>query len=449
MRFVNRRNAHRLLALLRQRARALVHRPRVQGAVPPMYPGALRIGEAEEEAAVAAVREVLRSKKLFRYYGPSREIFQRSRVRDLERALGERLDATHVLAVNSGTSALACTLAALGIGPGDEVIVPAYTWVSTASSVAAMGAVPVIAEVDHSLTLDVADARKRISPHTRAIIAVHMRGAPAALDALQTLCREHRLSLIEDVAQAFGGSFHGKSLGTIGDLGACSFQMSKILTAGEGGLVVARTRDAWLRAAMYHDSAACPHLGVAMDDWIAGVNLRMSELHAAVLLAQAARLDALLAAMRAHKARLKAIVGTAVDARGGRWRHLHDAEGDTATALIFFLPEARSAAAVVAALGDDNVPASRLYHDLAYLPHDHVDLHAAPAWTPILAGRSWSRSAAPWRDHPRRLAYTADSWPATIDLLRRAVHVDVSPDLAPAQVEQIGEAIVRAVERCT
>jgi dTDP-4-amino-4,6-dideoxygalactose transaminase len=447
MTVLNRRTAHAIAGALRRRLRRLVRPPRVPGAVAPMFPGGLRLGAEEEEAAVAAVREVIRSKNLFRHYGPTRRPFEQSKARELERAFVRELDVPHALAVNSGTSALVCALAALDIGPGDEVIVPAYTWVSTASSVLAVGAVPIIAEIDASLTLDPDDVRRRISPHTRAISAVHMRGAPANLDALAGICRDHGLRLLEDVAQAAGGSYGGRRLGSIGDAGAFSFQMSKILTAGEGGLVVTRDRTIHRRAAMYHDSAICPHMGVALDEWLAGLNLRMSELHAAILLVQISRLDAILAAMRERKARLKAMIGEALARRGATLRTIHDAQGDTGSALVFFVPDARRTAPLVTALADDGVPASRLYLDLAYLPHDHVDLHAATAWAPILQQRSWSRAGEPWRSHPRRIDYAGETWPATIDLLRRAVHVDVSPELDARQTDAVGAAIVAAVER--
>jgi dTDP-4-amino-4,6-dideoxygalactose transaminase len=413
-----------------------------------MFPGGLRLDTDEEEAAVAAVREVMRSKRLFRYHGAKFDPLRTPRVDALEHAFAERLDVPHTLAVNSGTSALVCALAALDIGPGDEVVVPAYTWVSTASAVIAVGAVPVIAEVDDSLTLDPADVRRKLSPQTRAIIPVHMRGAPARLDEIERLARESGLHLIEDVAQAAGASFAGRPLGSIGDAGAFSFQMSKMLTAGEGGLVTMRDRCVYQRALMYNDSAICAHAGVSMEEWIAGVNLRMSELQAAVLLVQLARLESLVADTRARKARLKALVREPLEERGVRFRTIHDPDGETSIALIFFLPDATRVADLVAMLGDDNVPATRLYHDLESLPRDHVDLHVATAWSSVLARRSWSRSGEPWRGHPRSVEYSADMWPATTDLLRRAVHIDVSPELTEKQVDEIGNAIVQAVERC-
>jgi 8-amino-3,8-dideoxy-alpha-D-manno-octulosonate transaminase len=444
---LNRRMLEKILELARRRARWVLRPPTVRGAIPRMYPGAMRLGNEEEEAAVEAVRAVVRSKKLFRYVGPSPNPFQQSRVRDFERAFAARAGTKQALAVNSGTSALVCALVGLGIGPGDEVIVPAFTWVSTASAVVAVGAVPIIAEVDDSLTLDPADVARRITPYTRAMIAVHMRGAPARLDALIDLARRNGIFVVEDVAQALGGEFRGRMLGSIGDAGAYSFQLSKTLTAGEGGLLVTADAKTHRRAFMYHDSAVCMHAGVTGDEWLAGVNLRMSEVHAAILAVQLTRLDGLLADMRARKARVKGAIRAPLERRGVKMRTIHDDAGDAATALVFFLPDAARVQAVVKALGDENVPASRLYQDLAYLPHDHVDLHVYTSWAPILEKRAWSPSGEPWRRHPREISYPADMCPATLDLLRRAVHVDVSPDLSPEQAEQMGAAIAAIVER--
>lgn len=447
MRVYSRHFWEKVLDLSRRRARWLVRPPQVRGAVPRMYPGALRLGDEEEEAAVAAVREVIRSKKLFRYIGTSVNPLQRSHVREFERAFALRAGAEHALAVNSGGSALVCALVGLGIGPGDEVIVPGYTWVSTASAVIAVGAVPIIAEVDDSLNLDPLDVARRITPQTRAIIAVHMRGAPAQLDELTQLARRHRVFLVEDVAQALGGEFRGRMLGSIGDAGTYSFQMSKILTAGEGGLVVTSDTNTYRRAFMYHDSAACVHAGVTSEEWLAGVNLRMSELHAAVLMVQWTRLDGLLADMRARKARIKDAIRAPLASRGVKLRTVHDEAGDAATALVFFLPDASRVQAVVKALGDENVPATRLYQDLELLPHDHIDLHVYTAWAPILQKRAWSPAGEPWRHHPREVSYAPDMCPATLDLLRRAVHIDVSPDMSPVQAEQMSAAIATTVER--
>jgi dTDP-4-amino-4,6-dideoxygalactose transaminase len=410
-----------------------------------MLPGGLRMDEREEEAAVEAVRDVMRSKRLFRYYGVSPNPLQASKVRRLEESFARRMGTGHALAVNSGTSALVSGLAGLGVGPGDEVIVPAFTWFSTASSVLAVGAVPVVAEVDDSLTLDPADVEAKLSPHTRAIIAVHMRGAPAPMDRLMQLARERDLALIEDAAQAVGGGFRGRPLGAIGDVGAYSFQMSKILTAGEGGMVTTNDPGVHRRSAMFSDATAGPEQGITSEEWLGGLSLRMSELHAAVLLVQLDRLDGLVADMRARKSRLKRMLADTLPGKGVSFRTLHDPDGDTAIALIFFLPDAGRIKQVVSALADEKIPASRLYHDVEHL--DYVDLHAYPAWTPLLRKRTWSTQGGPWRWHPGEVTYPPEACPTTIGLLRRAVHIDVSPELSDELVEQMGAEITRVVER--
>jgi 8-amino-3,8-dideoxy-alpha-D-manno-octulosonate transaminase len=410
-----------------------------------MFPGALRMDEKEEEAAVAAVREVMRSKRLFRFFGVSPNPFQSSKVFEFERAFAAHMGATHGLAVNSGTSALICALIGLGIGPEDEVIVPAYTWFSTVSAVVAVGAVPVIADIDDSLTLDPVDVKRKISPYTRAIIAVHMRGAPAGMDRLMALASEQNLLLLEDAAQAVGASFQGRAVGSIGHAGAYSFHLSKILTAGEGGMVTTNDRTVYRRAAMYHDSAVCPHMGIPLEEWLPGVNLRMSELHAAVALIQLHRLDSIVQDMRERKARLKEAVSEDLTKKGVALRTIHDPEGDASIALIFFLPEKSRVKGFISALADENIPASPLYQEMKYLPHDHIDLHVFPAWTPILRKRAWSDRGGPWRRHPREIDYSETVCPKTMDFLRRAVHIDISPELDALQEEQMADGILKVV----
>jgi dTDP-4-amino-4,6-dideoxygalactose transaminase len=407
----------------------------------------VRLGEPEQEAAAEAAREVIRSKRLYRAGGVSTKVLEHSQVAEFERSFARRMGAEHALAVNSGTSALVCGLAALGIGPGDEVIVPAYTWVSTAGAVVAVGAVPVIAEVDDSLNIDPEDASAKITPQTRAVIPVHMRGAPARMDALMELAGERGLRVLEDAAQAVGGSFRGRRLGTIGDAGAYSFGQHKIVTAGEGGMLVSGDAAVHRRATMYSDSACPPNAGVTADEWLPGLNLRMSELHGAVLSVQLDRLDALIADMRSRKGRLRELVAGKLEARGVRLRTINDPEGDASIALIFFLPDHGRTEEVVSALADEGVPASRLYLEMRDLPHDYIDLHAYPAWAPILRKRTWTAEGGPWRWHPGPVEYGADDCPVTMDLLRRAVQVAISPELTAAQVEQMGAAIPAVVEK--
>src|SRR5215213_3251165 len=220
--------------------------PAVTSPLPRMYPGGMRIGREEEEA----VLEVLRSKRLFRYYGPTPGP---SKVAELEEAFAAVIGVTHAAAVSSGSAALMCALAGLGVGPGDEVIVPAYTWIASASAVVAMGAVPILAEVDESLTLDPADVRRKITPSTKAIIPVHMRGAPSQMDELMAIAREHKLPVLEDADQADAATYRGQRLASVGDVGAFSQNFNTILTCAEGSMVTTDDDGVLRRILMYND----------------------------------------------------------------------------------------------------------------------------------------------------------------------------------------------------
>jgi 8-amino-3,8-dideoxy-alpha-D-manno-octulosonate transaminase len=223
--------------------------------------------------------------------------------------------------------------------------------------------------------------------------------------------------------------------------------MSKVLTAGEGGMVTTSDQGIAERAAMFHDAAAGRQMRLPPDEWLPGLNLRMSELHAAVLLVQLDRLDGLVTGMRARRRRLEQLTVDRLCAKGVRFRTVNDPDGDTSIALIFFLPGTDRTKRVVAALADENIPAAELYRDPKHAPPGEVDLHAYPAWAPLLGKRIWSRDGGPWRWHPRSVEYDEAACPATLDLLRRAVHVDVSPELSDEQVEQMGAAIAGVVER--
>ncbi len=402
--------------------------PSLSSPLPPMYPGGLRIDEEEEQA----VLEVLRSRRLFRYYGPSPGP---SKVAALEKAYSEYAGVRHCVAVTSGTAALICALVGLGIGPGDEVIVPAYTWMATASAVVAVGAVPILAEVDASLTLDPGALRRKISPYTRAVIPVHMRGAPCRMREILAVAREHGLKVLEDAAQANGASFGQAKVGSMGDAGAFSLQFNKIITSGEGGLVTTNDDSVEERILMYKDVVGGQRNNLPPERILMGVNYRMPELLGAVALVQLRRLDRLLGDMRYRKQTLKSNIAPALDRRGGQFRTINDAEGDAAVALIFYLPEAASAQRVAAALEAEGVGAMVLYSP------ENVDYHVYAHWAPIMNRRTWSEAASPWKNHGRDITYSIDTCPRTLDLLSRAVHIDVSPDLTNTQVEEMTEAI--------
>ena len=407
--------------------------PAIRHPMPPMYPGGMRIDEEEEQA----VLEVIRSKRLFRYYGPNPGP---SKVEEFEKAFAQFMGAKYAVAVTSGTAALICGLVGLGVGPGDEVILPAYTWIASASAVVAVGAVPVMAEVDESLTLDPADLEKKITPYTKAVIPVHMRGAPCRMDLIMEVARRHNLKVLEDAAQANGGSYHGKRLGTFGDAGAFSLQFNKIITSGEGGVIITDQEEVWKRVVMVHDVIGGERNHFPETEILPGVNFRMPELLGAVALVQLKRLDTLLEIMRHNKQILKESMADIARRKGVTFRTLHDPAGDTAIALVFFTPDAASAQRVGAALEAEGGDAWILYSP------EQVDYHVYPHWSPIMHQRTWTPLGGPWRNHPRPVTYTKDMCPRTLDLLSRAVHLDVSPELTSLNLEELADALNKALE---
>lgn len=396
---------------------------------PPMYPGGMQIDEEEKQA----VLDALDHKHLFRYYGPDKN--HPSKVAALEKAFAEHMGTKYALAVNSGTSSLVAALIAAGIGPGDEVIVPAYTFVASASAVVNSGAVPVIAEVDDSLTLDPAAFEAAITPYTKAVMPVHMRGAPCNMAAIMEIARRHNLVVVEDVAQADGGSFQGQRLGTFGDLGCFSLQFHKIITTGEGGMVVTNEQSLYDRARMYHDAAGIwrsPEERARLTPFC-GMNMRMNELCGAVGLVQLTRLEPTLARMREIKRRIKGAIQPLFESKGVQFRRMNDAEGDASVAMIYFMKDQPTAKRFAAALRAENIGAGSMFD--AGIPDWHIYAH----WTPILNKVQVTPTSGPWNSpwYKGNVEYSADMCPRTLELLGRAVHMDMNPLFTDEDVEQV------------
>jgi 8-amino-3,8-dideoxy-alpha-D-manno-octulosonate transaminase len=377
----------------------------------PMFPGGMELGNEEAEAAA----RVIRSHNVFRYYGVGDGPHE---VETFEREFAAKLGVKHALCVNAGSSALICGLIGAGVGAGDEVIVPAYTWNATPNAVVAARAVPILAEVDESLTMDPDDVRRKLTPRTKAILPVHMRGAPANMDALTTLASEHGLVLIEDVCQAAGASYRGRRLGTFGDAGAFSLQFNKIITTGEGGVMITDRSDLYDLAVDVHDCAGSVRRGIGLPRF-PGWNFRASEIQGAVARVQLTRLDGLLDRMRANQARLAERVS---QLPGLTLRHANDdGGGDAGVCLIAFAESAGLAAEAVAALKAEGVEAMRIYDT------EVSDLHVYPYWQPI-----FEAIAAVGRPAPH--------CPRTLGLLERAIHIDLSPLCDDQDLDEIAFA---------
>ena len=407
--------------------------PAIHTPLPPMYPGGMRIDDEEE----AAVLEVLRSKRLFRYYGPNPGP---SKVAELEQMFAARMGAAYGLALTSGTAALICGLVGLGIGPGDEVILPAFTWIASASAVVAVGAVPILAEIDDSLTLDPWDIEAKISPYTKAVLPVHMRGLPCKMDELMAVARKHQLKVLEDSAQADGASYKGQRVGSIGDAGAFSLQFNKILTSGEGGMVITSDQVVYERAVMFHDVVGGQRNNIPEERILPGIIFRMPELLGAVALVQLRKHDALLTDMRARKRMIQESISGLAKRKGVTFPTLNDPEGDASVAAIFLMPDAQLAQKAARALD-----AEGLGTWLFYSP-DVSDFHVYAHWSPILNQRAWTSSGGPWKNHPRKVTYSKEMCPHTLNLLSRAVQIDVSPELTNNNVEEVCEALEKVFE---
>ena len=268
-------------------------------------PGSFVFGEEEKKE----VLEVLEGRYLFRYGDENTDGYLH-KVVDFENLLKEKLGAKYAVATTSGTSSLLASMAALGIGAGDEVIVPGYTFIASISTIMLSGAIPVLAEIDESLTIDPTKLEDLITPRTKAILPVHMLGNPCDMDRILAIAKKHGLLVLEDCCQAFGASYKGKRVGTMGDIGAFSLNLFKTISSGDGGAVITDDENLYERAFGYHDQGHKPNrTGVEIGNRsFVGMNMRMNELTGAVALAQLRKLEDILAALRTKKAMLKALL---------------------------------------------------------------------------------------------------------------------------------------------
>ncbi len=344
------------------------------------------------------VMEVMRSGHFFRY-GDLDDPNYTHKVYTFEQELARRCDVKHALAVTSGSAALICALKAIDLQPGDEVIVPAYTFIATYSSIIFCGGIPVLAEIDESLNIDPADVEKRITPKTRVIMPVHMLGNGCDLDAIMAIAGRHNLTVIEDACQAFGGSYKGKALGSIGAMGAYSLNIFKTITSGEGGAIITDDTDLYTRAFAVHDQGHLPNrTGVEIGARsILGMNFRVNELTGAVALAQLRKLDGIIRDLRAKKSKLKSLIS---DIPGVTFRKLPDPDGDCATICTAIFDDAGKALAVANKLESITVDRSG-WHVYANMEHFN----------------NWLRD--------KGLSYGKGAYPKTDDILSRAINLSI------------------------
>jgi 8-amino-3,8-dideoxy-alpha-D-manno-octulosonate transaminase len=307
------------------------------------------------------VNDVLETGILMRYGfdGPRKGIWK---AKELEQAINKYFGAKYTQLLSSGTAALSTAMAALGIGSGDEVIIPTFTFVASFEAVVGVGAIPVLVDIDESLTLDPKAVAKAITSKTKAIMPVHMCGSMAQLDELKALCDQHNLYLIEDACQAIGGMYKGKYLGTIGHVGTFSFDFVKIMTCGEGGAVMTNDATVAERCDQYGDHGHDHYgkdRGADLHPYL-GYNYRISELHAAVGLAQIRKMDQFL---ELQKRNHQIIYNCLKDIEGISFRIIPDPAGDTGSFLSFFLPTEAAARNTANALAEAGIAGNPYWYD--------------------------------------------------------------------------------------
>ena len=384
-----------------------------------------------DEKELQQLTEVHSSRQPFRWYGPGTQAPQK--VATFEKEWATRTQTRFALAVTSGTAALQTALAALQIGPGDEVILPAWTWHSCFNSVVLAGALPVFAEIDESFNIDPADIESKITPQTKVIMAVHLQGNPCDMDRIMSIATKHRLKVLEDCAQSVGASYKGRPLGSMGHIGIYSLQLNKTITAGEGGSVVTNDPILFERATRFHDLGALRlgHqrvLGESKLEGFAAPNFRLNEFSGGVLLAQARKLDAIVEAVRKNARRVYEGIR---DLPGLQLRHLPDPEGELGSVVFLGFKSKEQCERFMDLMKKENVPAQRPAGSviLPTVPHIEKKMTIHPAWPSFNTERGKS------------IRYGASCCPRTIDILARFGGVPVNPKFTRQDTDDIVAAI--------
>ena len=357
------------------------------------------------------------------------------KAKELEAAICSTLGCGFAQLTSSGTSALSTALACLSIGAGDEVIMPTFTFVASFESVLSVGAIPVLVDVDETLTLAPDAVRRAITPRTKCVMPVHMCGAMADLDALAQICREHNLILLEDACQSFGARYKGRALGTIGHAGTFSFDFVKTVTCGEGGAVVTNDKDLYIKFDGYTDHGH-DHAGVdrgADQHPFIGYNYRISELHAAIGLAQMKKLDHFLAIQKKNHGQLKTILANVPEIS---FRHIPDAEGDSCTFLSWYLPTEEITRAVVSELRQQNILAGNFYW------FDN-NWHYFRKWDHLRQAATLNNLNEEQRK--TLVSLKLDGFPASDRVMSRVISTAIGLTWTEEQTKEKGEKIVAAI----
>ncbi len=382
------------------------------------------------------VNDVLETGILMRYgFDGARKGMWKSK--ELEETICKTFGCKYAQLVSSGTAALTTALSALGIGSGDEVIMPTFTFVASFEAVLSVGALPVLADINETLTLDPLSVRKLITPHTKCIMPVHMCGSMADMDEMIQICKEYNLVLLEDACQSIGAKYKGRSLGTIGNAGTFSFDFVKTITCGEGGAVLTNDADIYTKTDGFsdhgHDHAGVDR-GADLHPFI-GYNYRISELHAAVGLAQIRKLDQFLAIQKRNHQQLKFILSQVPEIS---FRVIPDPAGDSCTFLSWFLPTEALTRAAIAEMKEQGIAAGNFYwfeHNWHYIGKwDH--LKQASALNNLHPSQARALHTI------RETSYTASD-----EIMSRCVSTSISLLWTDEQVREKGRKMIEAIKK--
>ena len=419
-------------------------------------PGSTReslAAEGQQRLAIDGGTPVRKTPLRFRSYGPQfyddvekRELldvidskapfrWQRrdSKVLQFEKAYAAHIGVKHALGVTSGTTALYTAMAALEIGPGDEVILPAWTWYADYNVIVLSGALPVFAEIDESFSIDPKDIEARITPRTKAIVPSHLQGCPADMDPILEIARKHNLRVVEDCAQCLGGRYKGKYVGSIGDIGINSFQLSKTITSGDGGAVVTNDPKLFERAVRFHDvggirSPYKESLGGGVLAAFAACNFRMNEFTGAVLKGQLQKLETICGGLRSNARKVREGIA---DLPGLKLRKTPDQEGDMGITVFLDLGSRERRNRFVRALHAERVtgagPGGSVVLPMEKWIENKVTLH--PDWPSFQTPQG------------KAIRYGRQCCPRSIDILGRYGGVIMDPNFSDDDVKDIIAAI--------
>lgn len=369
--------------------------------------------------------DVIDSRNPFRHEG--------GKVAQFEREYAKYLGAKYVIGVTSGTTALYAAMAALEVGPGDEVICPAWNWYADYDAIVLSGALPVFAEIDESFGIDPDDIERHITPKTKAIIVAHLQGGVCDMDRIMKIARKHKIRVLEDLAQCVGGKYKGKFLGTIGDIGINSFQLSKTITSGEGGAVMTNDPVLYERAFRFHDVGIIGRcfnesIGGGVLGSFASCNFRMSELTAAVLRAQLRKLDTICNGLRSSARKVREGIQ---DLPGIKFRKTGCSEGDLGYVVFIDMGNRQRRDQFLRALRAEGISAVGPGGSVILPADSRVEqkLTVHPDWPSFKSERG------------QQIQYGADSCRRTIDILNRFGGPHIGPKYTDEDVADIIKAV--------